>query len=204
MTLGKVLASLSLRFLIWKMKAIIVNRVPGRHTRLSWLIILGGNVLGGPYYIRTGGWQKRQCHLGNSASSLASWPNHLLEEHSSQRKEKHPPEPWTWEQKRVLCLGLLFQTPVLLKWGDSVCLCSLSGSKKLAAPELWKVPLLLQKPRHDCTPLRLATLSCLDHPTMFRGLLLPLVPLLWDLCPHETCFLILLFIPGLLGHKLRW
>ena len=63
------------------------------------------------YYIRTSGRQKRQCHLGNSASSLASWPNHLLEEHSSQRKEKHPPGPWTREQKRVLCLGLPFQTP---------------------------------------------------------------------------------------------
>lgn len=51
MTLVKVLASLSLRFLIWKMKAVIVNRVLGRPTRLSWLIILGGNVLGGPYVI---------------------------------------------------------------------------------------------------------------------------------------------------------
>lgn len=50
-TLGKVLTSLSLRFLLWKMKAIIVNRAPGWHTRLSRLIILGGNVLGGPYII---------------------------------------------------------------------------------------------------------------------------------------------------------
>lgn len=41
--------SLSMRFLICQIKAVIIGRVPGRHPSCPWLRVLGGSVSWGPY-----------------------------------------------------------------------------------------------------------------------------------------------------------
>lgn len=125
----------------------------------------------------------------------------VSQEHSSQRKETYP---WALEvgaEKRSWP-GTAGPGPRAAEAGRSVCVCSSSWSGKLAALEAAEGASVPWKPDTTTFP-EAGQLFCLDRPTVFCGIPLPPVPLLWDCCPHGTPLSSSHFTSGLPGWKLR-
>lgn len=102
--------------------------------------------------------------LSGLVASIISWKNTPLEGKKNT--------PWALEIGADKTLPGMDVLGPQCCWGGVILSASASclGAKIWQPWRLLKLSPFLRKPRHDCTPLRLATLLCLDHPTMFCGI----------------------------------